>query len=772
MNAQLPPPDTSEAIQFFKDLDAQGRHNLVAMNPAGGPPWGKTFEPGDFPGMADFITKNWQNNLYYTPNEPKAGAPHKKLRKSDMGAIRAVTVDLDQQDGEDRALAQARLDMTVAAALTKPIKPTAVIDSGNGRQLVYRLPEKLAINPQTQGDAEALGRGMATELGGDPTQNVDRIMRIPGTINWATPAKRAAGKLGGPTRVLTRTNSVPTLDDLSTVYTMMTAPAGSKGDEAEIRAALDYERVAEFKDLPDELRKRLREAGDQAPHFKALLLGSCPPPGDGSGSDWRAALAGEMGRRGFMASEFAAVAYLWQPGQPRIGELDDRMIAHDWANLGAASAKAAAPETHLEEIGDDEIDVSAWNEQRVKQREQEIEAKANAPAVLEWVNPADWYGIEPKEKQWYVPGLVPHNEVTMLTGKGGVGKSLLGMQLMVCIAMGIAFFGREVRRAKVILFMCEDDWDEMHSRLVNICKYLDVDMRELGEWLRIAPRKYEDNLLAAFEKAGTGVQVKRTKVFEGIVAYAREFGAEVVMLDTIADVFGGDEINRQQVRQFVQGCAGRLAGEFGACLMLGHPSKSGQAEGGDGTSGSTAWRGSVRSHLYLDEDGDATGPTGSDYRKLSLQKSNYGPAGETWRLRWEAGVLKAVSSTGTRPSQAPGEPVKAGLPDTRSVMRGDVLAAIRETFEAGVPMKLAHNAKHRVTDVLRKRHRKALEGISPKDLAETIKTLAANGTIVEEKIGRDGSDNAVVSVRVVGDVEEGDGGQFFRDETSEPGLFD
>jgi RecA-family ATPase len=53
-------------------------------------------------------------------------------------------------------------------------------------------------------------------------------------------------------------------------------------------------------------------------------------------------------------------------------------------------------------------------------------------------------------------------------------------------------------------------------------------------------------------------------------------------------VFGGDEINRSQVRKFVSMLRG-LAIEYDcAVLLLSHPSLTGP-NSGTGTSGSTAW---------------------------------------------------------------------------------------------------------------------------------------------------------------------------------------
>jgi RecA-family ATPase len=83
------------------------------------------------------------------------------------------------------------------------------------------------------------------------------------------------------------------------------------------------------------------------------------------------------------------------------------------------------------------------------------------------------------------------------------------------------------------------------------------------------------------------------------VADAKAFRADVVIVDTIADVFAGSEIDRMQVNAFVKSCLGRLAQEIGGSVIaLGHPSMAGK-QSGEGESGSTAWSNAVRSRLYL-----------------------------------------------------------------------------------------------------------------------------------------------------------------------------
>ena len=65
---------------------------------------------------------------------------------------------------------------------------------------------------------------------------------------------------------------------------------------------------------------------------------------------------------------------------------------------------------------------------------------------------------------------------------------------------------------------------------------------------------------------------------------------------------------------------------------------------GSGTSGNTGWSNSVRSRSYMERitaEGLEADPL---MRKLTLMKSNYGTAGETIFVRWEAGRFVVIES--------------------------------------------------------------------------------------------------------------------------------
>jgi len=257
--------------------------------------------------------------------------------------------------------------------------------------------------------------------------------------------------------------------------------------------------------------------------------------------------------------------------------------------------------------------------------------------IDDWLDADDLLSTDAPPMRWVIDGMLPDDDVTMLTGIGGAGKSLIAQQFATQIALGLPIFGHNVSQRRVMIFTCEDAGQEIHRRQRNIGRLLGLNgkARPLNGALKIISRRRKDNILFSWDRTkNTGVLTKR---WHKLRDQAVVFGAKLLILDTIADIFGGDEINRTQVRQFVQYCAGGLADAIGgAVILIGHPSRAGEASG-EGTSGSTAWHASVRSRLYFSHPkGKSVDP---DIRVLEIMKANYGKNGQRIDLQYHNGAF-------------------------------------------------------------------------------------------------------------------------------------
>jgi RecA-family ATPase len=149
----------------------------------------------------------------------------------------------------------------------------------------------------------------------------------------------------------------------------------------------------------------------------------------------------------------------------------------------------------------------------------------------------------------------------------------------------------------------------------------------------------EETLMAEPDRNGL---IKTTKLFGRIREAACDIRPKLIVLDNAADIFGGNENDRAQVRRFI-GMLRSMAIAAGAGVLLtSHPSLTG-INTGTGLSGSTAWNASVRSRLYFKRAKTDKGEEpDADLRVLEVMKSNYGPVGETINLRWKNGLFLPV----------------------------------------------------------------------------------------------------------------------------------
>jgi RecA-family ATPase len=255
---------------------------------------------------------------------------------------------------------------------------------------------------------------------------------------------------------------------------------------------------------------------------------------------------------------------------------------------------------------------------------------------LDYLPIATWDTKPLQDRQWAVPQLVPARNVTLLSGDGGTGKTLLMLQLAVASVLGRDWLGTMPQPGPVLIVSAEDDEEELHYRLTRIAKYYGATFADLGD-LHIVSLVGKDSAIGIGDRSGL---IKPTPLFQTIARDVARIKPVWVGFDTAADMFIVDERDRVQARQCINLLRGMAFYNNTAALLLSHPSLSG-LQSGSGMSGSTGWNNSVRSRLYLytpkDDEGDE--PKDENARVLETMKANYGPRGHQLRLRWHDGLL-------------------------------------------------------------------------------------------------------------------------------------
>jgi len=282
------------------------------------------------------------------------------------------------------------------------------------------------------------------------------------------------------------------------------------------------------------------------------------------------------------------------------------------------------------------------------------------------------------DREWCLDQWFPARAVSVLFGQGGVGKTLLIHQLANCVASGRDFMGIETRKMPVLAIHCEDDTDEIKRRQLSINDWLGLnEITQTGPAnLYIWPRVGQDNILVTFPNQG---EDKPSEFYPELCntisdIKTREQADEIlIILDTAADMFGGNENIRREVNTFCKSYLGSFCTNYNATvILLAHPSLTG-LNTGSGLSGSTAWENSVRARAYFSR----TDADNDEIRTLTRKKANYASVGRSSdiTLMWDAGVYQLP----TRPDQIDRLEQKA--------LKNKILDAVDAAFQADTPFR-------------------------------------------------------------------------------------
>jgi hypothetical protein len=192
--------DDSQAIDFLSWAYPQGPWCLTAIEPDKRSDGSvgidtATFYPSSPERVRAFLQEYALRNIYWSANRPMYDIS-KKAEKVDIAAAHFLHVDVDPRAGEDLARERDR----ILALIEKPPppipRPTCVIFSGGGYQALWRLEEPFDISGDLvrAEELESYNRQLEWAFGADACHNVDRILRLAGTVNYPNKKKRDKGR--------------------------------------------------------------------------------------------------------------------------------------------------------------------------------------------------------------------------------------------------------------------------------------------------------------------------------------------------------------------------------------------------------------------------------------------------------------------------------------------------------------------------------------------------------------------------------------------------
>lgn len=283
---------------------------------------------------------------------------------------------------------------------------------------------------------------------------------------------------------------------------------------------------------------------------------------------------------------------------------------------------------------------------------------------------------------YVLPGL-PAGTVGLLVGPGGMGKTMLELQLAVLLATGLAsrdsLFGQGMGAddgpRKVVMVAAEEPRDVLWTRLHAIVKSLDLRgiLPDAMSWNDFLEHLNRNLFLFSLEGSKRltllSAELEPTEVVEDLVSVAQ--GARLVIVDPLRQLHLADE-NASGPMSAVMSIFKMVAARTGAAVLVAHHSSRASSTMGfedtaGATRGSTALKDDARWQVnLLPASRDLLKKSGisahdsADYVALADAKGNYAAKRSLVLLRRSAcGVLVPVHSQSSADERASGKRISS-----------------------------------------------------------------------------------------------------------------
>lgn len=260
-NAQPLVPDFKESVDFLRRFLPGGPWTLTAIPENKLEIQAQTFTSAAK--LLEWLEERKAHNIYFQVN-PLMHAVSKKSAIADVAALSWLHVDVDPSKDADLAAEQARIKKLFTDELPAGIPmPTCVLFSGGGCQGFWRLRDPLPINGQVAAAVHgaAYNRQLELVFGGDHCHNVDRIMRLPGTINWPDERKRSFGRTPALARVLYFSDTSHDLSEFMPAAAVQSREGGLGdygGGTQLVNVSGNVGRLDSIDDLPEAVKPKTR----------------------------------------------------------------------------------------------------------------------------------------------------------------------------------------------------------------------------------------------------------------------------------------------------------------------------------------------------------------------------------------------------------------------------------------------------------------------------------------------------------------------------------
>jgi putative DNA primase/helicase len=433
----------TNAIKFLQLLRPDGPWVLTAIIPDGGTCTATFTDPEAARKFIAHQVKQ-EKNLYYTIN-PCRTVMEVKPKKSDIAAAEYLYVDVDP--AKDETPEEFKTGILPVIESFRP-EPSFIVDSGNGIQALWRLEQQVALDdPGIAVEVEARNHALAEQLGADAsTRNIDRLFRLPGTINYPNRAKRKLGRTKCRAKLI---KSEPLSHRLSAFPPKQAAGAKEKGQEQSTGSEILAQNVAALLYVPGNGSYKTRSE-----MLFAFLIGAL-----------RADIADDVIINACLDSEY----------------------------------ESGGIHEHVKENGG-----RSYLQRQLDKARAELTNKPGRQLTTRSVDQ-----FQHIELEWMWWPFVPQGMVTLIFGEGGVGKSTITLDMAARMSRGrlMPDFGGESNStapASVLILTKEDDVSRiirprLEAARADLTRVHMVGHRDHNDPAQFSPIQQLDSNLAQLE---------------------------------------------------------------------------------------------------------------------------------------------------------------------------------------------------------------------------------------------------------------------------------
>jgi RecA-family ATPase len=248
----------------------------------------------------------------------------------------------------------------------------------------------------------------------------------------------------------------------------------------------------------------------------------------------------------------------------------------------------------------------------------------------------------------------------------------------------------------------------------------------------------DENLLVAKTRSGG---LAPTDFYNDLADAIRDLHAGLLLLDGIADVYGGNVNDPAEATYFLNLLLRLVRPVGGSVLLLGHPNKAGTSE----FTGCGAWENKPRARLYLappppPKDGEE--PDLNDPRRVLMRsKANYA-AKDSLELTWRDGAFRVADPKLMTLDE------QCAFEARQHAARDAFLKALGQLDGMQIHVSHSPNAGNYAVKVTLE-HSLA-DGFSKRELREALNQLLNDRRVIaNEPVGWSGNRNKLTGLRVV-----------------------